>query len=142
MARHPHRLRNIPKPVRASSYPSSNHTPSNPFGPQMACDIFGVTVYDDYEATEDLVDAFSSYNGSEDLDEECWYQTEFDFESVREMEQRHLLQIRKFERAYRKMALYALKWHYLMVDLESNAQLDKMFKDIQLMRRLGGSENV
>ena len=58
------------------------------------------------------------------------------------MEQHHQTQIKKFERAYRKMAFQALKWHYLMEDIEDNAQLKKMFNDIQLMRKLGGSPTV
>ena len=141
MARKPGRLRGYS--TRMASAASSGYASSqklHPFGPSMACDIFGVYEYDDYEECPD--EDYESDHIKEYGEGEYWYQTELPLESVREMEQRHLREIRKFERAYRKMALYALKWHYLMEDLEGNAQLDKMFKDIQLMRKLGGSSNV
>jgi tRNA-dihydrouridine synthase len=106
----------------------------------MACDIFGVYDYDD---AEEVCEASSDHYEQEDLPmEEVWYQAELPLENVREMEERHLREIKKFERAYRKMCHNALKWHYLMEDLKDNEQLKKMFNDIQLMRKLGGSEGV
>lgn len=141
MARKPGRVRGYS--IKAGRSASSGYASSqkfHPFGPSMACEIFGVHEYDDYDVCLD--EDYESDHVKEHEDEEYWYQTELPLESVREMEQRHLSEIKKFERAYRKMALYALKWHYLMEDLEDNAQLDKMFKDIQLMRKLGGSANV
>lgn len=148
MARSPKPIRQLPKITYNNSagigYIARNQTTmireTNPFGPQMACNIFGVHEYDDYELTEELGEDYYPVKSSDE--QEIWFQTELPLENVRTMEQRHLKEIRKFERAYRKMALYALKWHYLMEDLEDNAQLDKMFKDIQLMRKLGGSSNV
>lgn len=144
MARKPRSLRGYAVAMKASPV-SSNYNYQrkiNPFGPQMACEVFGVDEYDDeFDCAESCDDDSYGTEVASD-DQEYWYQTELPLENVREMEQHHQTQIKKFERAYRKMAFQALKWHYLMEDIEDNAQLKKMFNDIQLMRKLGGSPTV
>lgn len=48
--------------------------------------------------------------------------------------------IRKHERAYQTMCLHALRWKQLMDDVEANPQIDKAFNDMQLLRKLSGSD--
>lgn len=139
MARHPKRYYPMAKSVSASSNYASYQKSLPPFGPQMACDVFGVHDWDD---CEEVMDTDDYYGDEVAVEGEYWYQTELPLENVREMEQRHLAEIKKFERAYRKMCHHAMKWHHLMEDLEDNQQLKKMFNDIQLMRKLGGSSGV
>lgn len=143
MARNAHAYRSTT--VKASVGYAGNKSSKqemHPFGPQMACEVFGV-YYDDYEDYDSPVSAEEGYVIPTDLEgDEYWYQAELPLETLREMEQRHLRQIKRFEQAYRKMCHHAMKWHYLMEDLEDNSQLNKMFNDIQLMRKLGGSEAV
>jgi hypothetical protein len=43
---------------------------------------------------------------------------------------------------YRRISVAALKWHYLVEEAETNPQVMKMFKDLQLIRKLGGSNCV
>lgn len=134
-------IRRLPK-LMNSHRPSAGPVPDqtlHPFGPQMACEIFGV--FDSYDYEETAYENPGEHSPFEAYEED-WYQTELPLENVRELEERFRREIKKMERAYRKMALHALKWHYLMEDLEDNSQLRKMFNDIQLMRKLGGSENV
>jgi len=114
----------------------------NPFGPQMACEIFNVDFYDD--DAESISEDWER-NHSEEMipsSTEYWYQLDLPLENVREIEERHRQEIKRFSRAYKQMCVHALKWHYLMEDLEDNVQLKKLFNDIQLMRKLGGSEGV
>jgi hypothetical protein len=121
-----------------NSSSSSSSLPRDPFGPAMAQQIFDFNKYE-----EDIPECSDDeHSGYVDSTGDHWYQTELPLENVREMEQRFQREIQKFECAYRKMIHHALKWHYLMEDLEDNAQLKKQFQDIQLMRKLGGSDFV
>ena len=151
MARNPKRLnRSYSLGGSASSASSYNSRPIHPFGPGMAEDVFGA--YDDRYADEDCVEIEYDY-AVEDIDEEDLfdgvlqsyhfrYQGSFDLETNEEKETRLRNAIRRFEIAYRKMAVYALKWHYLEEELEADPQLKKMFGDIQMMRKLKGSDRV
>jgi hypothetical protein len=104
----------------------------------MAHHIFDVS---DWGDAEDY--ASDSYVNIEAVDcGEIWYQPELPLENVRDLEEKHRQAIKKFDRAYRKMMVYALQWHYLMEECEENAQLAKQFKDIQLIRKLNGSDRV
>lgn len=146
MARNSRRISRAAKASHAG-YGSSNYyqtQPRDPFGPAMAAEIFSFDEYDyDYDEPKESYGQYENETESvEDLTYQYWYQTDLPLENVRELEDRFRRELRKFERAYRKMIVHALKWHYLMEDLEDNPQLDKMFKDIQLMRKLGGSEGV
>ena len=134
-----------------ASYPStSSHIVGGPFGPAMARDVFELWG-DDCEAVpegyydegikdgpmeeEDLFDGETkSYHFR--------YQGELNLESVAEMSDRLRSEIRQFRAGYAKMSIYALKWHYLMQEVEANPQVKKMFKDMQLMRKLNGSDGV
>lgn len=151
MARNPKRMnRGYSLGGAVSSGSSYNSRPIHPFGPGMAEDVFGV--YDDRYADEDCIEADYDY-AVEEIDEEDLfdgvlqsyhfrYQGSFDLETNEEKETRLKNAIRRFETAYRKMAVYALKWHYLEEELEADPQLKKMFGDIQMMRKLKGSDRV
>jgi hypothetical protein len=110
-----------------------------PFGPQVANDIFE-NWGEDCEPAQ-LSDYGDSYDTPETV-EEYWYQQELPLESLRELEERHRNEINKFQRTYKKMMVYALQWHYLIEECEENPQLDKMFRDLQLVRKLSGSDKL
>jgi len=122
-----------------------------PFGPGVAQDIFDCRVYDDCETAYDdghevyhenlhPTDLFDPEEGLQSY--HFQYQPHLELETPRELESRLRDSIRKFERSWDKMAIYALKWHYLMEELEEDSQLKKQFMDIQLMRKLKGSDRV
>lgn len=142
MARRPTRLKSYSVPMAKASYNSSSSYDSrNPFGPAMAQEIFEVYDYDECDkacaVSDDIYDCEDTVDG-----EEYWYQTELPLENVRELEERFRQEISKFDRAYRKMMVHALKWHYLMEEVEENPQVAKMFKDMQMVRKLSGSDRV
>jgi hypothetical protein len=49
------------------------------------------------------------------------------------------LMIHRYEQGYERMALFALKWHSLISDVERDPTIKKMFNDMQVMRKLTGS---
>jgi len=133
--------------------PSSGYSSApSPFGPGMAEDIFGVSRYDSYGYDEaECIEEY--YPTMADLDPEDLfngelqsfhfrYQGTFDLETNDEREQRLLNSMKRFERAYRVMAVAALKWHYLLEDVEEDEELKKMFHNIQMLRKLKGSDTV
>jgi hypothetical protein len=112
---------------------------SNPFGAMLADEIF--QNWDYAQSEEQCGD--SEYSDAKVLpEEEYWYQLDLPLENVRELEQRFRQEISKFQRAYRKMSVYALQWHHLMEEIEDSAQVEKMFKDLQMVRKLTGSDAV
>lgn len=132
------------------SYSSYNANPQNPFGPGMAESIFNlhdfdlddcVEVGDDYFYAQGELDPEDLFDG-ETQSFHFRYQEELDLETNEEREQRLKNSIRRFEQAYRVMSMYALKWHYLEEDLEEHDDLKKMFRDIQMLRKLKGSDFV
>lgn len=137
-------------PVSASSGSSYHSRPKHPFGPGMAEDVFSVYDEDDY-AMDECIDDY--HPTIEELDPENLFngeyqsfhfrhQDELDLETNEEREARLKNSIRKFESAYRRMCIYALKWHYLQEEVEENVQIKKMFKDMQMFRKLNGSDRV
>jgi hypothetical protein len=52
--------------------------------------------------------------------------------------------INRYNASLEKMGEYALKWHWLMEDVERFTQVEKTFKDLQVFRRLcgGGDPNL
>lgn len=135
-------------PVQASSG-SYVGRPTDPFGPGMAEDVFAAYSddYDDYECVEEYhptieeLDPENLFNG-EYQSFHFRHQDELDLETNEEREARLKNSIRKFENAYRRMCIYALKWHYLQEEVEENVQIKKMFKDMQMFRKLNGSDRV
>lgn len=136
-------------PATSKSSYSSGY--EDPFGPGMAESVFGGHDYGDDDCLEEAVGDY--YRTIEDLDPENLfngelqsfhfrYQEDLDLETNEERERNLRNSIRRFERAYRTMSLYALKWHYLLEEVEENPQVAKMFKDMQMMRKLGGSDRV
>lgn len=118
-----------------SSY--ANREPPVTRGVTLAQDFFGIYDYgDDCEAVSDDYDS-DNYRLVEDI---VPVQMELALETEDELRERLRRDIQRFERAYDMMSLYAVRWKQLMEDVEENPQLKKMFKDIQLMRKLSGSE--
>jgi hypothetical protein len=124
---------------------------SDPFGPEMAAHIFDAYDYGDddcaveasdyYGEREEKLDPEDLFNG-ELHSYHFRYQEELDIETPQELAEnlRHIK--RKFRVAHQRMAHHALKWFYLSQDIENNPQIKKMFDDLQLMRKLSGSQNV
>jgi len=116
----------------------------------MAQDVFDLWYYDGDDCLEVYEDSNVCLENvkEEDLfDGELQsyhfrYQGELEIETAEELNEQLRTSARKFEQAYRKISHHALKWHWLMQDIEKNPQLKKMFGDIQLMRKLNGSEGV
>lgn len=112
-----------------------NQTPKNPFGAAMAQEIFDLYSYDDSDWYSDNDES----PVQEDTDE---VQLDLPLENLRELEERMRAQIKKFDRAYHKMMIYALQWHYLQEEVEESPQIKKMFQDMQMIRKLTGSDKV
>lgn len=112
----------------------------DPFGPQVANEIFD-NWGEECEPTQLSSYDDSSY-GTAEVVEDCWYQPELPLENVRDLEEHYRSEINRFQRTYKKMMVYALQWHYLIEECEENPQLDKMFRDVQLVRKLSGSDKL
>lgn len=124
----------------AKGYASYTKPVIDPFGPQMAQEIFEYWGDDEAEHCDSTAsDMCSKY---EESDYEYWYQLDLPLESLRELEDRQRYEIKKFQRTYKKMMVYALQWHYLIEECEDNAQVEKMFKDLQMIRKLTGSDKL
>lgn len=128
----------LSKSLKSSSGSSSryNTQPRDPFGPAMAQQIFGYHESD----WDPRIDQLRIQRAEEEESEQK--QLELPLMSTAELEDELMETIGRFERGYRKMIVCALKWHHLMEDLESNPQLMRQFNDIQLIRKLSGSEGV
>lgn len=129
---------NSSKSIKGSVGSSSRYKsqPRDPFGAAMAQEIFGYHEND----WDPKLDQIRIQRAEEEENEEK--QLELPLMSTAELEDELMEMIGRFERGYRKMILFALKWHHLMEDLESNPQLMRQFNDIQLIRKLSGSEGV
>lgn len=141
MASQPHPYHNSPRligSVSNSKRQSIKGYNRGPFGPGMAEDIFGV--YDEAEAYP--YETHDEYEEIPTSGEEYWYQTSLPLKSVAELEEELRNEIRKWDRAYHRVMIYALKWFYLMEEVEENPQIKKMFQDMQMVRKLGGSDRV
>jgi hypothetical protein len=113
----------------------------NPFQPGLACEIF--ENHDYPHATEQSeACADEPYYHQELPLEEHWYQPELPLENLRELENRLRQEIKQFERNNRKMMIFALQWYYLLEEVEDNEQVEKLFKDLQMIRKLTGSDKV
>lgn len=113
---------------------------SGPFGAALADDIFKLWD-DEMYATATESSPRDPYNEPL-LDGEEPYQLDLGLENQQQLEDQLRNEIRKFKRGYHKMMVFALQWHYLMEECADNPQLEKMFKDLQLIRKLTGSEAV
>jgi hypothetical protein len=138
--------------VSAASSSGPWHANYHPFGPDMAESIFDARYYDlDGECVSDEIE--DSYYPSSKLDDadlfdgelqsyHFRYQGDLELETSEEVEAQLRHRLKKLNRAYNVMCHHALKWHYLMEDVEGNEQIKKMFKDMQLFRKMSGSDNV
>ena len=46
----------------------------------------------------------------------------------------------RYERAYEKMAANALRWHYLMQEVEDDEMIAQLFDQLQVLRKLSGGD--
>jgi hypothetical protein len=130
----------MPRHMAHGSTSSSYKKDRHPFGAAMAEDLFDLYSYEETVAECEGDEEYDLV--MDDSEGEHWYQTELPLENLRELEERMRQQIHKFDRAYKKMMVYALKWYYLEQDAESNPQVEKLFKDLQMTRKLTGSDYV
>lgn len=132
--------RAMPRAILSSGPAYARNKERRPFGAAMAEEIFELYNEPHHYYGED--ECVSDESPQSDDYEETWYQTELPLENLRELEERMRQQITKFEGAYSKMMIFALKWYYLEQDAETNPQVGKLFKDLQLTRKLAGSDTV
>lgn len=117
----------------ATGYPQ----PPRITGASLAANVFGVYGGDECMSIDDCSEYESSFN-SDDLVPDGEYQLEFDLFNQEEIEDDLRATIRRYEEALEKMGTFALKWHWLQEDIEKYGQIEKMFKDMQVCRRLCG----
>jgi hypothetical protein len=86
-------------------------------------------------------EGISYYDAERELQDDL-VQLQLPLESPSELLERYREQIRHFERAHEKMAMYALKWHALLKDVDENSQVAKLFRDLQMVRKLFGSDFI
>jgi hypothetical protein len=115
------------------------NTKFRPTGPALAEQTYDINDWED-----ELCSDSSDYDDDVNVQAEDYlydqYQYTLDLESPLELQQRMQQQIRKYERAYERMCMDALRWHQLMDDVENNPQIEKAFAQMQLLRKLSGSE--
>lgn len=68
------------------------------------------------------------------------YQYSLNLERIEDREEQLLRLIDKYERTFERLSMYALRWHYLMDDVENNTSISEMFESLQLLRRLSGGK--
>lgn len=120
-----------------SSY--HNQYPPKTRGSMLAQEFF--STYDNEDSVEECSDEYeSTYYKTVDDEPYRWPQIELPLETTEELNQRLRNDINRFENAYDKMVLSAVRWKQLMEDVEKNPQIKKMFKDLQLVRKLSGSD--
>jgi hypothetical protein len=108
---------------------------ADPFGPGVAQEIFGLYENNSYLYDEPECD----FDDGDTVEEE---QLSLPLESVREMEARFQNEINKWKRDYRKMMVCALKYYYILRDCDEHQDLDRAFKDFQMLRKLKGCDGV
>lgn len=122
-----------------SSY--ENQYPPECRGSRLAQEFFNVYDYGDDCISENADESgYDAHEGKEPVETYWWPQLGLALETEEELRNRLRNDINRFERAYSVMALYAVRWKQLMEDVEDNPQVEKMFKDMQLMRKLSGSD--
>lgn len=68
------------------------------------------------------------------------YQYSLNLERIEDREKRLQSIIDKYEETFKTLGMYALRWHYLMEDVEENTGVADMFENMQLLRRLSGGK--
>ena len=115
--------------------PSFNQLQKKLSGPELAEHIFEVNDLEqcdeDYNKSEDYSDHLTDYS-----DNDLGYQFELKLENPNDLIKQYREKIQKYERSYAKMADYALQWYKLVEDVNNNSQIEKMFKDLQMVRKL------
>ena len=106
-----------------------------PFGAMLANEVF------DLWQGQDLEDC-TSYDGDDERYEPVEEQLDLPLENLSELEARLRIQIQKFEVGYERMMVYALQWFHLQEECEENPQVAKLFRDMQMIRKLHGSDAV
>jgi hypothetical protein len=104
-------------------------------GPELAEHIFNINVPEPYEDNDRKDQDYFDYL-TNTTDEDIGYQFELKLENPNEILSKYKNSIEKYDRAYKKMSNYALQWYLLQEDVGNNGQIEKMYKDLQMMRRL------
>ena len=68
------------------------------------------------------------------------YQYTLNLERIEDREEKLQSIIDKYEETFKILGMYALRWHYLMEDVEENTSVADMFENMQLLRRLSGGK--
>lgn len=126
--------------VGVNSYSGGMGGPPEPriTGALLAANVFGAHGDDEWEDMSDCEAVETSSAMSEHLVEDGEHQLEFDMFNQQEVEEDLRQVIRRYNNALEKMGMAALQWHWLQEDVERFGQIEKMFKDMQLCRRLCG----
>lgn len=97
---------------------------------------------DDGSVCADLCSDEGSYNPCDDdyeiVEVPYNYQYSLNLETIEDREEELQRMIRKTENLYESLGMYALRWHYLMQDVENNPGIESMFDNLQLLRKLSG----
>jgi len=125
---------NQSKSVRSSRYP--NYKKEASFV-SLTEDIFSVDTYDDGDAKADDDEDFEASENYLTKDYEP-YQLSLELETTDELRKRLHQTIRRYEIGYEKMCAYAIRWHYLMEDVENIEQIHDQFNNLQMVRKLMG----
>lgn len=109
-----------------------------PLIPFYAENILDKGGYYDVEAIQDCIE-----DNPVDPDEKyTGYQLSLDLVSKDDLILQLENQIAKFRRSQEIMAMYALRWHTLMEDVESNKSIAELFDSIQLLRKMSGGSVI
>jgi hypothetical protein len=65
-------------------------------------------------------------------------QMELPLETPAQIIKHHRDMIRKYQLSQERMAMFALRWYYLMEDVDDDEQIAKLFNDLQFYRKLIG----
>lgn len=108
-------------------------------GPALAEEVFQTVWYGEEAHCSNEVD--EDLQKCPDGDDFYWaHQPSLGLETTLELQERLQNQIRKFEYAYDRMCIAALRWHQLMEDVHDDERIRKMFLDMQMIRKLSGMD--
>lgn len=105
--------------------------------PDFTTRLRGVAMTDEIFSQFDFYDPemYETVSSNEPMISEP-YQLSLELESKEEIEQKLRHQIKKYEYGYEKMSIYALRWYQLIEDISSDEELEQLFNDLQMLRKL------
>lgn len=107
-----------------------------PTGPSLADNLYRIG-WDDSEdcvVIEDVSDG--EYLNEKDSDSYMGSQGSLELETPLELQERLQRSIRHYGRGYAKMCIAAMRWHQLMEDVIDDEEIEKLFKEMQMIRKL------